>query len=301
MKKCCVVIVTYNAEQWLDVCLGPFVEKPKDIDVVVIDNDSNDKTVNIIKKKYKFVKLFSTGENLGFGRANNVGIQWAYDKGHEHIFLLNQDASIDVKSLYKLCDLQDRYPEYYCLSPMNYVAKDKLENDFVQYLDESNLAGVVNKPRKDVYDIKFTAAALWCLSRKCISVVGGFNPSFLHYSEDSNYVQRILYHGGKMGVAPKVKAFHYRAESAAKKSHFTTLKSTWRYIVYDLSNPYVVDNRYVRKWYKRLFFRLLLSVISFNLEKISVYYSLLKKLNKERKEIYKNKMVSTGQGAFINK
>ena len=40
-------------------------------------------------------------------------------------------------------------------------------------------------------------------------------------------MQRIFYHGGKIGVVPKIKAFHYRAESVAKKSHFTTLKSTW--------------------------------------------------------------------------
>ena len=94
MKKCCVVIVTYNAEKWVDVCLGPLVNLPKDMSVVVVDNLSSDMTVDIIKKKSKFVKLFETGENLGFGRANNVGIQWAYDNGFEHIFLLNQDACI---------------------------------------------------------------------------------------------------------------------------------------------------------------------------------------------------------------
>lgn len=301
MKKCCVVIVTYNAEKWLDVCLKPFVKKSKDIGVVVIDNASSDNTVDIIKKKYKFVKLFNSGENLGFGRANNVGIQWAYDNGFEHVFLLNQDASIDIKSLNKLCDLQDKYPQYYCLVPMNYVAKDKLEKNFVCYLQESKLTNVVKKPRKEIYDIKSSAAALWCLSRKCIEVVGAFNPSFLHYSEDSNYTQRIFYHGGKMGVAPKIKAYHFRAESSAKKSHFTTLKSTWRHIVYDLSNPYVVNNKPLVKWRRRLLFRFLLSVISFNFKNSSIYYSLLKKLHREKKEIYKNKMLSREEGAFMNK
>lgn len=300
MKKCCIVIVTYNAEKWLDVCLKPFVKLPKDMAVVVVDNMSNDKTVKIIKKKYNFVKLFEMGENLGFGRANNIGIRWAYNNGFEHIFLLNQDAEIDTKSLYKLCKIQDEHSGYFCLSPMQYNSKNKLDKNFENYLSKSNLTNIIKKSKPDVCDIEFANAALWMLSRKCIETVGGFNPSFLHYSEDSNYVQRIYFHGGKMGVAPGVNGFHYRGESSAKNSHFATLKSTWRYIVYDLSNPYITNNRkYLVKWYFRLVQRLLLSVVSFNREKISIYYSLVRKLNSEKKEIYKNKTISQTKGAFL--
>lgn len=301
MKKCCVVIVTYNAEKWVDVCLGPLVNLPKDMSVVVVDNLSSDMTVDIIKKKYKFVKLFETGENLGFGRANNVGIQWAYDNGFEHIFLLNQDACIDIDALYKLCELQSKYPEYYCLSPMNYVAENKLEKNFVSYLEQSGLTDIVKNPIKDTYDIKTTAAALWMLSRKCIEIVGAFNPSFLHYAEDSNYVQRIFWHGGKMGLAPKIVAYHYRAESEAKKSHFTTMKATWRAVVYDLSDPNITNNKMRVKWYFRLFQRWFLSGVSFNFKKASIYFQLLKKLHREKDEIYKNKIISCGVGAFIKK
>ena len=300
MKKCCVVIVTYNAEKWLDVCLGPFVKLPKDMAVVVVDNMSSDNTVKIIKNKYKFVKLFETGENLGFGRANNVGMIWALKQNFEHVFLLNQDAEISINSLNKLCEIQDENPQYYCLSPLQYNTKEKLDKNFEKYLSNNKLINTVKKLRQDAYDIEFTNAALWMLSRKCIETVGVFNPSFLHYSEDSNYAQRIYFHGGKMGVAPKIKAFHYRGESSAKKSHFATIKSTWRYIVYELSNPNNVDDRKILiKWYMRLIQRFILSLISFNKEKISVYYSLIKNLNNEKKEIYKNKMISRDNGAFL--
>lgn len=301
MKKCCVVIVTYNAEKWLDVCLAPFVDLPKDMCVVVVDNLSSDKTVDIIKKKYKFVKLFNSGENLGFGRANNIGIQWAYDNQYEHVFLLNQDACIDIDSIYKLCDLQSKHPEYYCLSPMNYVSENKLEKQFSHYLEQSGLSDIVKNPKNEVYDIKTTAAALWLLSRKCISVVGAFNPSFLHYAEDSNYVQRIFWHGGKMGLAPKIIGYHYRAESDEKKSHFTTMKSTWRAIVYDLSDPNITNNKMCRKWYLRLIQRLILSAVSFNVEKAKVYFQLLKNLHREKRNIHQNKIISMGIGAFIKK
>jgi GT2 family glycosyltransferase len=301
MNKVCVIIVTYNAEQWLDTCLKPFIDKPNDITVVVVDNLSSDKTVDIINQKYKFVKLFQTGENLGFGRANNVGIQWAYDNGFEHMFLLNQDAYIDIKSLYKLCDLQKQNPQYWCLSPMHYIAPNKLERNFVHYIEQSGLSEIIKNPINDTYDIKTTAAALWLLSRQCISIVGAFNPSFLHYAEDSNYVQRIFYHGGKMGLAPKITAYHYRGESAAKKSHFTIIKGTWRAIVYDLSDPNIKNNKMRIKWELRLIQRMLLSCISFNFKRSSVYLQLLKRLHNEHDEIYKNKIISCDTGAFIKK
>ena len=287
MKKCCIVIVTYNAGEWIDVCLKPFLNLPEDMAVVVVDNASSDETISVIKKKYKFVKLFNTGENLGFGRANNIGMRWAYNNGFEHVFLLNQDAEIDVESLRELCDYQDKYPQYYCLSPMQItpMAKDNV--------DEKN-------QKFHIEDVDFCAAALWMLSRKCLSVVGVFNPSFIHIHEDGNYAQRIFFHGGKIGVVQNVKGYHYCAESAAKRSHFATMKKTWRYIVYDLSDPYVTnDKKCIVKWHIRLLQRLLLSVISFNFKKSSIYYQLIKKLNKEKKEIYENKMVSRDTGAFL--
>lgn len=294
MKKCCIVIVTYNAEKWLDVCLKPFVKLPKDMAVVVVDNMSNDKTVKIIKKKYNFVKLFEMGENLGFGRANNIGIRWAYNNGFEHIFLLNQDAEIDIKSLYKLCKIQDEHPEYYCLSPIHYNKNKKIDSLFEKNLSNSGIIDFINNnPDKDIYEVNFCNAALWCLSKKCIEDVGGFSPSFFHYGEDNNYADRIHFYGKKIGVVPSVKAFHYRENPRSKNKFFTDkFKTNYRYMLQELSNPNNDGKFILFGFYRKLFIKLFFALLIGDLKRISRNYKLIMELAKNHKQIYKNKKLS---------
>jgi len=90
--KVSVIIVSYNFEQWIDRCLGSLRRSTSPISVIVVDNGSKDKTTQIIEKNYPEVHLIKTGANLGFGKANNIGIRYAMEQGADYFFLLNQDA-----------------------------------------------------------------------------------------------------------------------------------------------------------------------------------------------------------------
>ena len=86
------IVVTYNGMKWVDRCLGSLVMSRTPADVIVIDNGSQDGTQEYIAENYPEVKLVSTGENFGFGKANNIGLKHALEKGYEYVYLLNQDA-----------------------------------------------------------------------------------------------------------------------------------------------------------------------------------------------------------------
>ena len=96
-KELCIIVVTYNASKWIDKCFGEFVDMPANWQILAIDNNSDDNCVELINKKYPFVKTIKNNKNLGFGMANNIGLKFALEKGFEHVFLLNQDAWISVK------------------------------------------------------------------------------------------------------------------------------------------------------------------------------------------------------------
>ena len=63
------------------------------VEVIVADNDSTDNTVAIVEQ-YPRVTLLKMTSNLGFGKANDIGIRQALENGADYIFLLNQDAWI---------------------------------------------------------------------------------------------------------------------------------------------------------------------------------------------------------------
>jgi GT2 family glycosyltransferase len=207
-----IIIATYNAIPWLSKCL----ESTKPYAVVVVDNNSTDETVNFIKANYPGVTLLQQSKNLGFGQANNIGISYALKQGAEYVFLLNQDAYLDKDTVEKLMEVHKNHNEYGILSPIHLNGNgDKLDQNFSHYLNYNANSDfysdfILKKPLPTVYEVPFVNAAGWLISRQCMETIGGFDPVFFHYGEDDNYCQRVLFHGLKIGVVPKVFLKHDR-------------------------------------------------------------------------------------------
>lgn len=210
-----VVVVTYNGKYWYDRCFPSLLSSEVPVQIIVIDNASADDTVKFIKDKYPEIILFESDKNLGFGKANNIGIKYALDHNADFVFLLNQDAWIEVNTLEELIRVSILNPEYGILSPVHLNAeKTEIEQGMLV-----TLALPIHTPseiisdfylglKKDVYDTDYVLAAAWLLPRKTLKTIGGFDPIFFHYGEDDNYLSRVIYHGLKVGIVPKVTICH---------------------------------------------------------------------------------------------
>jgi GT2 family glycosyltransferase len=216
--KLFVVIVTYNGVSWIRDCLNSVRASSVQAEVVIVDNASIDTTCQILTEEYPDCKLIQSKQNLGFGKANNEGIQYALQCGAEAVFLLNQDAILHSDTLGILLDIQKRNPDFGILSPihlrgdaedLDYGFKNYLFRDTQQALLKHQL---LRHPLQEVYPFEFVNAALWLVSRECLKKVGGFNPYFFHYGEDRDYVNRLHYHGLKLGVVPTAFARHNRKQ-----------------------------------------------------------------------------------------
>lgn len=94
-NKIYIIIVTWNGQQYITSCLNSiFAQAKKDFSVIVVDNNSNDQTKDIIRNNYPVVSLIENKSNLGFARANNIGIKKAIEQGANYIVLLNQDTEV---------------------------------------------------------------------------------------------------------------------------------------------------------------------------------------------------------------
>lgn len=130
MMKVLTIIVSYNFEPWIDRCLGSLKASTLPTDVIVIDNGSSDRTVDIIRNSYPGIRLITNHANLGFGKANNIGMQIALKEGYDAVFLLNQDAWIGQDTLEALARQSQLHPEFGILSPVHLNGSGKeLEKD----------------------------------------------------------------------------------------------------------------------------------------------------------------------------
>lgn len=220
INKLFIVIVTYNGIQWIDKCLTSCANH----NVVVVDNNSNDNTINYIKSNFPSVVVLEQSKNLGFGKANNIGLNYALQQGAEYFLLLNQDAYLKKQTTSKLIVQFKENEDYGILSPIHLSGQEnKIDLQFQSYLVPSKCRSFhndmfLNKQIKPIYEVSFVNAAIWMLSKQTLKKVGGFNPYFFHYAEDNDYVNRSKFLGLKLGVIPNCYAIHDRKQQFRKTS-----------------------------------------------------------------------------------
>ncbi|MBF2000282.1 MAG: glycosyltransferase family 2 protein [Synechococcales cyanobacterium M58_A2018_015] len=208
------VVVTYNAELFIEKCIGSLYESTVSISVVVVDNQSSDKTTQIITSNFPQVKLIKSAVNLGFGKANNIGISWALSNYADFIFLLNQDAWIEKNALSELINIAETYPDYGILSPIHFgYDKQIWHRGFSKYV-EMFAPSLLTQSKTDftksldVYEVDFVPAALWVLRSAALRKVGGFDPIYFMYGEDNDLAARVRLAGLKIGIVPSASGHH---------------------------------------------------------------------------------------------
>lgn len=211
--KVFVIVVTYNGMKWYDRCFGSLVASAIPLEVVVVDNASTDGTVGYLNEHFLAAKVIANDSNLGFGQANNAGMKYALENGADYVFLLNQDAWVESDTIGALVETHHNHPEYGILSCIHLNPERnriwQLNCICNEQITDSLLVNDLYFGRlKDVYDTKYVNAAAWLLPRKTLETVGGFDPIFFHYGEDDNYINRVLYHGLKVGICPKERIVH---------------------------------------------------------------------------------------------
>ena len=99
MIKILAIVVTYNGMEWIDRCLDSLLCSTLRPDVFVVDNGSTDGTQEYVHSHFPEVFFRQNETNLGFGRANNIGLRFAIEGGYSHVYLMNQDAWVEPDTI----------------------------------------------------------------------------------------------------------------------------------------------------------------------------------------------------------
>ena len=220
------VIVSFNGAKWLRKCLASLETSFIPNEIIVVDNNSTDNSIEFIEKEFSQVTIIKQPINLGFGKANNIGISYALKQGATYVFLLNQDAYVKPETLQNLLTVAIENTDYSILSPIQLNWEGTaLEHYFAQFILKNKKLYAdyyANKTIDPLYEVPFVNAAAWLIPSETFKIIGGFDPIFHHYGEDNNYCQRIQYHQLKIGVVPQSIIFH---DSKVRKGHKITLFS----------------------------------------------------------------------------
>lgn len=268
----CVIIVSYNFEPWIDQCLTSVRLSSLPAAIVVVDNGSDDRTCELIRHVYPGVKLMEAHQNLGFGRGNNLAMEYAIEEEFDYVFLLNQDAWIESDTLERLIAAAESNSDYGILSPVHLNGRgDATDFGFSDYTGIKNRVEALQL-EAEITEYPFVNAAMWLIPVSVIKEVGMFAPIFAHYGEDRNFVHRIQKRGYRLGVVRSACGYHDRASRPVSRPQ-------WFYAEYVYFLTEAVNPHY--PWHK------------------AVAYSFLAALKKAMKALFSGKFSDSGAYLWI--
>ncbi|QEG20292.1 glycosyltransferase family 2 protein [Mariniblastus fucicola] len=229
------LVVTFNGEKYIRECLRRLLESELPTDVLVVDNNSSDQTTKIIADEFPEVHLYHSQRNLGFGRANNVGMRQFLNSDMSYLFLVNQDLYVEPDTIGELIKLMEGDSEIDISGPVQLDGTgENVDFMFRRYLARFTPTllddFLLNGKLEDFYPTRFINAAAWMMSKDCVRKLGVFDPLFPHYGEDTDYLNRARFHGSKVCVAPNVFVRHDRPQvrnvsGFRKKSNWHLVKN----------------------------------------------------------------------------
>jgi len=226
------IIVSYNFVPWMGKCLGSLRQSDYPIDILVVDNHSQDNTLAVLRDDYPDVKVIANSDNLGFGRANNIGMAYALEHHYDGVLLLNEDAWVQRDTRTRLVKAAARYTHFGVLSPIHLTGRgDELEKGFAHYIGVSDLKAL---PKDTIVEANFIDAAIWFMPTAAIQSVGMFAHIFQHYGEDKDLTNRLRHYGWKTGYLPQAKGHHARENRVVTRQ--SRLYSVWVYLLSEYTN-----------------------------------------------------------------
>lgn len=210
-----VIVVSWNAKSDVLQCLASVVAVPDDVQIIVVDNASQDGTVQAIRDSFPQVTILENAENLGYTGGNNAGIRYALDQGAAYLLLVNDDAILAPDAISHLLSAARQHAEAGLLGPNVYVREER-----ERFLSSGGVFAAGWRPvhrglgentdlhYREVAEVDFLTGCALLAKREVVERIGLLDDRFFAYHEDIDWCYRAKKAGFKLLVVPQAKVWH---------------------------------------------------------------------------------------------
>ena len=228
-----IIIVNWNARKPLHDCLKSIYENGDEVDyeIIVVDNASTDGSVEMVKKAWPDVNLIENSENIGFARANNIGIRQSTGP---YVCLINPDVIALKDCIRNLVEFMDQNLHVGMAGPRILNPDRTLQcscrhfptiwNNVCQAIGLNYLfpkSALFSEPIMKYWThdkerkVDVLSGCFWIVRRKAMDEVGLLDEDFFIYGEDIDWCKRFHKAGWDVTFYPGVEAIHYGGASSA--------------------------------------------------------------------------------------
>ncbi len=224
--KLSVVILNYNVRYFLEQCIRSVQKALEnwDSEIIVIDNDSNDDSCQMVKTLFPNIILIENKENVGFSKANNQAV--AVAKG-EYVCILNPDTAVSEDTFRQAIEYSERIENIGALGVYlmdgtgNFLLESK-RNLPTPKVSLMKLSGFSKKyyahqiSETQQGEVEVLVGAFMILKKSIYNEVGGFDEDYFMYGEDIDFSYKITKAGYQNHYMGSTTVLHYKGESTKK-------------------------------------------------------------------------------------
>ncbi|WP_316833821.1 glycosyltransferase family 2 protein [Pedobacter nutrimenti] len=232
-----IIIVNYNTKDLIEQCIKSIYNHVRTelFEIIVVDNCSVDGSQDLIKLKFPNVILIQSELNLGFGRANNLGINIA--KGR-YVFLLNSDTYLIDDAISSFMTYMDKHNDIACCGAELIDATAKSQISFgnfpsvfeafselgffllyKKYFKRHLASAVINYDIKEK-DVDYICGADMFIRKSVLDKIGAFDPDFFLYFEETELCFRFHKMGYISRLLPFIRIVHLEGGSQKTNESF---------------------------------------------------------------------------------
>jgi GT2 family glycosyltransferase len=232
-----VVIVNYNVRHFLEQALRSVRKAMSGVEgeVWVVDNNSVDGSVQMVREKFPEVRLIANADNPGFAVANNQAIR---QSAGEYVLLLNPDTLVEEDTFTKCLAFMDAHPDAGALGVKlidgsgKYLPESKrgFPSPWVAFCKTVGLSSIFPRSRSfnryylghlsenEMHEVDVLVGCFMFMRRAALDRSGLLDEAFFMYGEDIDLSYRIVQAGYRNYYLPDTKIIHYKGESTKKGS-----------------------------------------------------------------------------------
>ena len=232
-----IIIVNYNVKEFLQNLIHSIEKASLNLtkEIIIVDNASDDGSVEFIREKFPQAKLIANQKNLGFGKANNIGLKQASGK---YILLINPDTLVAEDTFEKMIKFFESNPEAglagcKILNPdgsLQLACRRSFPGPWTSFTKVTGLSSLFpnNKvfarynltylDENKTYEVDAISGSFMMMLKEVYAKVGGFDEQFFMYGEDLDLCYRIQKSGFKVYYVHSTQIIHYKGESTKRSS-----------------------------------------------------------------------------------
>ncbi len=232
-----IIIVNYNVKEFLQNLIHSICKAGEKIkyEIIVVDNASDDGSVEFLQEKFPDVKLIVNEKNLGFSKANNIGLNQAKGK---YLLLLNPDTIVQEDTFEKMIDFFERTADAgmagcKILNPdgtLQLACRRSFPGPWTSFCKVTGLSNIFPNSRlfarynltylneDETYEVDAISGSFMMLTREAYEKVGNLDEQFFMYGEDLDWCYRMQKAGYKVYYVHDTTIIHYKGESTRRSS-----------------------------------------------------------------------------------